>query len=76
MQLELTVPEFHNAKAADRQRLLVMLRRLLDQAWQGREHWYLWILAYGAQDHDHNLRRADGTPADCPVYGCDAVRTR
>lgn len=75
-QLELTVPQFKNAGAVARARVCTALLRQLREAWFARADWYLWVLSYGAQDHVHDLKRADGSPAACPVRGCDAVAGR
>lgn len=37
------------------------------------QDWYEWVVAWGAQEHRHDLRQKDGKPAACPVRGCKAV---
>lgn len=36
--------------------------------------WYEWVVARGRGEHRHDLRRADGKPAACPVRYCEAVQ--
>ncbi len=73
-QLELTVGQYDEAKRAERQRLLAQLLKLTAEARDRGEAWYVWVAKRRAGEHDHELRRADGSPAACPVYGCHAVR--
>jgi hypothetical protein len=35
------------------------------------QDWYEWVVAYGKQEHRHDLRMRDGNPAACPVRGCE-----
>lgn len=73
MQLELTVPEYHEAQRASRQRLSAQLTVELRRAAERKEDWYVWVVKRQQGVHDHGLKRADGSRACCPVYGCDIV---
>lgn len=39
------------------------------------EDWYRWTIAYGRQEHLHNTKRLDGSPAACPKRGCNHGRS-
>lgn len=72
IQVELSVPEFHDAKRVERQRHLAQLLAIL-----GRSHdedWYRWTLCHARQEHLHGSRRKDGSPAACPVHGCTILQ--
>lgn len=74
VQLELTVPEYHQAKRAERQRNAAQLHAMLKEAERTRPDWYQWILDRRDGVHNHGLKRANGKRAACPVRGCDIVR--
>lgn len=48
-------------------------RALRHLAASSRQDWYQWVLAWGRQEHRHDLHQADGRPAACPVRGCRAT---
>lgn len=37
------------------------------------QDWYEWIIAWGRQEHRHDLHQSNGKPAACPVRDCKAV---
>ena len=74
IQLELTVSGYHDAKRAERQRLLVQVLTILSKSHD--QDWWIWCEAFGRQEHAHGLKRADGKPAACPVHGCEILEAR
>lgn len=49
------------------------VRDALNACANGRgKDWYDWVIAFGRQEHRHDLRMQDGKPAACPVRHCDA----
>ena len=71
MQIELSVSGFHDAKRAERQRNLVQVLTILSRSHD--QDWWIWAVCHGRQEHAHGLKRADGTPAACPVHGCEIL---
>lgn len=68
MQIELGVRDYLDAKQVERERALSDVLRAL-----ARSHntdWWKWCDAASRGEHAHDLRRADGSPAACPVRGC------
>lgn len=76
IQLELTVPEYHDAQRVARQRagaqFAAEMKRVRETLPRPPD-WYIWILKRQRGEHDHGLKRADGSRAACPVHGCDIV---
>lgn len=73
-QLELTPAEYAEAKRVERRRLLEELLAELRYRRHRKEPWIDWLDKRRRGEHDHQAVREDGSPAACPVPGCDARR--
>jgi hypothetical protein len=73
-QITTTVDEYRELKERAQWQAARELTRLLERARRRGDEWYLWVERRERRQHAHDMRRADGKPAACPVPGCHEVK--